>query len=342
MKCLDGVVRVLWVVPGKAEGVGMCFIKQQIESLAEAGVEGRGFFLSESRTSPRALVAQWLRLRREIREYRPTVIHAQYGTMTGFLCMCSTRRPLVVTYRGSDLNRNRQKRWLRCFTGRLLSQITALRARRIICVSRQLAGRLWWRRNLVSVIPSGVDTRQFRPGPRDAARRELGWAQEGYVVLFNATNPRVKRLDLAEAAVEAARSVLPSVRLVCLDGSQGRETVAAMMNASDCLLLTSDFEGSPNIVKEAVAAGLPVVSRDVGDVRQRLEGVSPSRIVGSDPKEIGAAIVEVLAAGRRANCPEAFQRLSLASISVEVQAVYRAAARGAAARSLNPRMGNST
>src|SRR5208283_5191925 len=93
-----------------------------------------------------------------------------------------------------------------CFTGRLLSQITALRARRIICVSSQLAGRLWWRRKLVSVIASGVDTCQFRPRPRDAARRELGWTEDGYVVLFNAAGPRVKRLDLAEAAVQAARS----------------------------------------------------------------------------------------------------------------------------------------
>lgn len=336
MKCLDGALRVLWVVPGDPEGLGMCFIKEQIASLAELGVEGRGVFLSESRTSLRALVAHWRRLRREIREYRPTIIHAQFGTITGFLCLCSTRRPLVVTYRGSDLNRSRQKRWLRCFAGRLLSQITALRAREIICVSSQLAGRLWWRRNLVSVIPSGVDTRRFRPAPRDAARRELGWAQDGHVVLFNAAHPRVKRLDLAEAAVEAARSVLPDVRLVCLDGSQGRETVSAMMNASDCLLLTSDSEGSPNIVKEAVASGLPVVSRDVGDVRQRLKGVWPSRIVGSDPQEIGAAVVEILAVGRRANFPEAHQRLSLASIAVEVQAVYRAAVRGAAEPALDP------
>ncbi len=314
----------------------MRFVRRQIESLAELGVEGRSFFLFQAGVSLRGLVTEWRRLRREIREYRPTLVHAQYGSITGFVCMCSTRRPLVVTYRGSDLNRNPMKGWLRCCSGRLLSQITALRARKIICVSSQLAGRLWWRRKLVSVIPSAVDARRFRPGPRDVARRELGWAQEGYVVLFNAVNPRVKRLDLAEAAVEAARSVAPNVRLVCLDGSQGGETVSTMMNAADCLLMTSDFEGSPNIVKEAVASGLPVVSRDVGDVRQRLEGVSPSRIVGSDPKEIGEAIVEVLRTGRRANVPEGLQRLSPANIAAEVHAVYRAAVGGTAGRAPNP------
>jgi glycosyltransferase involved in cell wall biosynthesis len=330
-----GALRVIWVVAGGSEGPSMYFVRKQIESLAALGVEGRGFFLDSSRVSLGSLVAQWRRLRREIREFDPDLIHAQFGTATGFLCACCTRRPLVVTYRGSDLNRNRKKGWLRCFSGRLLSQLTAIRARRIICVSRRLAGRLWWCRKLVSVIPSAVDTGLFRPRPRDVARRELGWPEEGYVVLFNAVNPRVKRLDLAKAAVEAARCTLTDVRLVCLDGSQSRETVATMMNASDCVLMTSDFEGSPNIVKEAVASGLPVVSRDVGDVGERLAGVAPSRIVGSDPGEIGAAIVEIVANGGRANVPEAIERLSPAKIAAQVRSVYRAALGDTTERSLD-------
>jgi teichuronic acid biosynthesis glycosyltransferase TuaC len=37
-----------------------------------------------------------------------------------------------------------------------------------------------------------------------------------------------------------------------LDGHVPHATVATMMNGADCLLLTSDWEGSPTIVQEAI------------------------------------------------------------------------------------------
>ena len=57
------------------------------------------------------------------------------------------------------------------------------------------------------------------------------------------------------------------------------DSVPLILNASDALLVTSRYEGSPNIVKEAMACGLPVVTVPVGDVAERLAGVSPSWIV---------------------------------------------------------------
>ena len=52
--------------------------------------------------------------------------------------------------------------------------------------------------------------------------------------------------------------------------------VPDLMNAADCLLVTSDAEGSPTMVQEALATNLPVVSVDVGDIAERLEGVACS------------------------------------------------------------------
>ena len=66
----------------------------------------------------------------------------------------------------------------------------------------------------------------------------------------------------------------PSVRLEVLDGNVAPARVPALMNAADCLLVTSDAEGSPTVVQEALATNLPVVSVDVGDIAERLEGVA--------------------------------------------------------------------
>jgi glycosyltransferase involved in cell wall biosynthesis len=228
----------------------------------------------------------------------------------------------MVTYRGSDLNPNRSRGWLRESVGTLLSQIAALRAARIICVSNQLKDKLWWRRDLVSVIPTGVDMTLFYPRDLQEARRELGWGQEERVVLFNAGDPICKRLDLARAAVQFAESLSGKIRFAALDGNVPPNYIPLMMNAADCLLLTSDWEGSPNVVKEAIACNLPVVSVDVGDVRERLERVRPSLIVPREARAIGKAISEMLRQGQRSNGRESASDLASEVVSQRIVTLY--------------------
>jgi teichuronic acid biosynthesis glycosyltransferase TuaC len=314
-------LRVLAVTPQPSSKASMVHVARQVASLETAGVACQTFKLA-SRTSPRTIVCEWRRLRREIQAFQPHIVHAHYGTMTAFLAILSTTLPVIVTYRGSDLNPNRSRGWLREAVGTLLSQIAALRAARIICVSNQLKGKLWWRQDRVSVIPTGVDTTLFYPRDLHEVRRELGWAESERVVLFNAGDPVCKRLDLARAAIQFAESLCGSIRFIVLDGNVAPGLIPSMMNAADCLLLTSDWEGSPNVVKEALACNLPVVSVDAGDVRERLERVQPSAIVSRDAYEIGKAISEILRQGQRSNGCEVGNALSSEVISQQIISLY--------------------
>jgi teichuronic acid biosynthesis glycosyltransferase TuaC len=315
-------LRVLAVTPLPSSKASMVHVARQVASLEAAGVTCQTFTVA-SRTSPRIVVREWSRLRREIRAFRPHLVHAHYGTMTAFLAILSTALPVIVTYRGSDLNPNRGRGWLREAVGTLLSQIAALRAARIICVSKQLKRKLWWRQDRVSVIPTGVDLTVFYPRDRHEARRELGWEEDERIVLFNAGDPVCKRLDLARAGVQFAESLCGRIQFVVLDGNVLPDLIPLMMNAADCLLLTSDWEGSPNVVKEALACNLPVVSVDVGDVQERLERVRPSVIVPRDSREIGKAIFDILKQGQRSNGRDSGDALSSKTVSRRIVALYR-------------------
>jgi teichuronic acid biosynthesis glycosyltransferase TuaC len=323
----SGSPRVLFVVPGDGQGSSMIFVRRQAESVAGQGLEVHLFHLA-SRTSPLAVMAEWRRFRSELARVRPAVVHAHFGTVTAlFSALASGALPLVITYRGSDLNPPPDSyNWrakVRASCGRLFSQLAALRAQRIVCVSRQLRNRLWWRRDLVTILPTGVDPETFCPAPRLPARRRLGWKDAERVVLFNAgRDPQVKRLDLALAAIEHARRLLPELRLEILDGTVPPAQLPEMMNAADCLLVTSVSEGSPTVVQEALASNLPIVSVEVGDVVERLEGVRDSTVASADPGVLGRALVSLVDPPRRSNGCDKVQGFSSHTVARKLKEIY--------------------
>jgi len=190
-------------------------------------------------------------------------------------------------------------------------------------MSDQMKMRLWWRKDRVTVVPDGVDTQLFYPQPQTEARERLGWGQEERIVLFNASiDPIVKGFDLAKAAIDIARQICGDIRWVVLRGDVQPENIPLVMSAADCLLFTSKWEGSPNVIKEAIACGLPVVSVDVGDVRERLVGVDPSFIVERDAETLGKALAQILVQRRRSNGAGVIAGISGPAIAERVLSVY--------------------
>jgi glycosyltransferase involved in cell wall biosynthesis len=109
------------------------------------------------------------------------------------------------------------------------------------------------------------------------------------------------------------------------------------MNACNAMLMTSQIEGSPNVVKEALACNQCVVGVPVGDVHQLLQGIEGCHATSRDPREIGAALAAILAAGRRSNGREVMQQrgLSLESVAQRVISIYELAL-GTRSASLEP------
>jgi glycosyltransferase involved in cell wall biosynthesis len=317
--------RILFVIPGEQrDGGSMVFARRQAVTLAsQGGVAVESFYL-RSRTSPWILLSEVKRFRKTCAAFQPDVLHAHYGTVTAmFTVLHAQQTPVMITYRGSDLNPVPTERGPRALIGHLLSQVAALGARRIVCVSGKLRDHLWWRKKIVTILPSGVDTEVFRPMPRDQARRQLGWPESVPVVLFNAGRDALnKRLDLAQAAFAHVQAAFPQARLEVMAGGVPPEKVPLLMNAADCLLVTSDAEGSPTVVQEAIASNLPVVSVDVGDVVDRLKGISETHIAARDPRALAAALIDILGRGRRSNGQLHVREIDSLHIAHELTRLY--------------------
>ena len=297
------------------------FVERQIASLEKAGVRVTTFDIGRSHSTVH-IVKKWLELRKVVTRLDPDLVHAQYGTITGFVSTFASK-PTVISYCGNDLLGgapiSKGRRWL----GFFLSNVAALRAQALVCKSAQLRQALWWRQHRAVVIPNGVDFSLFAPGPQNEARKELGWNLENPIAIINAGgDPKRKGIDLAQAAMDFVRAHLPNAELKVISNVEPTRMVFHY-RAADVLICASRSEGSPNVVKEALACNLPIVSTPVGDVPERLVGVQPSTVVTGGAWAIGEALVKILLERKRSNGREHVASLSSENIAERVLDVYR-------------------
>ncbi len=257
------------------------FITEQVEALQSLGIEVEYFGIIGKG------ILGYLRNRKaliqKIHAFQPSIIHAHYS-LSGLLANLQRQVPVITTYHGSDINNPKVLP---------LSRITMYLSSLNIFVSQrnvEIAGI----RSKYILLPCGVTFETFSPRTKEQAREALGWDYNAKKVLFaGAFADTVKNAPLAQEAMK----LLPDVELVELSGYT-REQVANLFYAADVLLMTSFTEGSPQVIKEAMACGCPIVSVDVGDVAERTAGLDGCYITSRDPKEVALALRKALESNR--------------------------------------------
>jgi teichuronic acid biosynthesis glycosyltransferase TuaC len=259
----------LWPTNGDFRGV---FVEEQVDAIRQLGHHVDVEVVAQERGKRDYLLAA-RRVRQRVQEGDYDVVHVHFG-MTTFAARFVGDVPRVLTLYGGDVN----IRWQWWATRLGLGGV-----RERIYVSRRMADLV--RDRSAHVIPNGVDFDVFRPMDQASARATLGLslAADEKVILFGGrpTNP-VKGYDVFTDVLATLRADGWRIReLVLPDPGQTNAEVAVKFAAADAMVFTSrrGTEGSPTVVKEAAAVGLPVVTVDVGDVTTVLDGVTPSAVV---------------------------------------------------------------
>ena len=254
-----------------------------------------------------------IRFRKKVRSSNADLIHAHYS-FSGFLAVLSfSGAPVVTSLMGSDVKSDGKYRLIIYLFYFLFWKKTILK-------STDMKRHLGLKN--VEVLPNGVDTDLFFEMNKCQARQKLNLKMDDKIVLFAAdpTRPE-KNYSLAEEAIEL---VGLNIKTLFLKGIQPNE-VRDYYNASDLVLLTSLWEGSPNVVKEAMACNRPVITTDVGDVSWLIGNTPGCFVTTHSALEIATKIRHCILHVDKSQGRNRIMSLKLDSVSVSVKLfdIYR-------------------
>lgn len=322
-------MRVLWThnfnpdIPNK--GV---FVHATAEGIRARGVDLQLEYLGNLRSIPQLLRARG-HIRRLAREF--DLVHAQFGSACGVATAVVEGIPKILTIRGSDWRTHDSSIGFLYFHTRLASRLTKLSIGSydcVISVSRRVSMELarFAPTSDIRVLPSPVDLTRFVPRDKREARALLGFPDcTKKWVLFNALdlqNP-IKRFGLAKEAFDIAHTRHGNLRLR-LATDLPHDKIPLFSAACDVILCTSENEGWPNSVKEALACNVPFVATDVSDLRDIARKEPSCRVCPPDPRVIADNVCSVLAGPEPGDLRQHVVDMSLDAVSDQLISIYQA------------------
>ena len=316
------VLMVTGVYPTPARPHAGTFIQTLVEALRTEGVEVEVIH-------PAFGPVLWRYLRAIFQIWRKTckgrvdIVHGHYGQWCLFARL-QRRVPVVAAFLGDDLLGTVTARGGYSHKGALIVRLSRWLCRHVdaaLVKSEEMQTAA--HHPAVRVLPDGVDFALFRPQDRAQARERLGWRQDSYYVLFG-NNPAipVKNVQLARASIAYLVQQGIKVELIIANGLPQTQLVN-YINACNAVILPSHAEGSPNIVKEAMACNVPVVATNVGDVSDVIWSTRGCSICPPDPAAFALGLLRAFQHSEPTTGRADIAHLEASLIAQQMIAIYQ-------------------
>ncbi|NOX25222.1 MAG: glycosyltransferase family 4 protein [Deltaproteobacteria bacterium] len=315
------VLHITNLYPEKGNVSYGIFVKEQIDSLRTLGVDCEVLFINAARAGKAEYFRKIAEIKRRSTDFDLIHCHHTYAAFCS-LFFAGVRPPVItsfLTQGGRDGKSNHFYYLKRC-----LYRYAQRHSDFYIIKDSRQADPAWAGKE--ACIPNGVDLDLFREIPRSEALAKLGLRAKKYILFCSSTNlyRSEKRYDLFRRAVQIVKSKYDQEVEELAVENEARERMPHLFNAAAAHLLTSDFEGSPNSVKEALACNTPVVARDVGNVSWMLGPVAGCYVSESaDPHVLAELIHQAISRDKVAGRQRLIDlQLDMGSVAAQIQDIY--------------------
>lgn len=307
-------MKVLFVCSGNNKNFEIIpFIKEQGESVKKQGVEvdyfpitGKGMW---------GYLKASLRLRKYLKNHHYDLIHAHY-TLSGWAALIAAGKvPVVLSLMGDDAlgtYKHVNKVSLRSKYQMVLTFLIQPFVKAIISKSKNIEKKVYLKSKSY-IVPNGVDTQKFKPILKD--RSDNNDKSEKKILFLGSKDRVAKNFPFAQSAVTLLDQNIKLINPYPI----AHHEVPDYLNEADVLVFPSLMEGSPNVVKEAMACSCPIVATDVGDIKWVVGNTDGCYISSFDTREFAEKIKLALKYSEtkgRTNGAERIRELGLDSDSV--------------------------
>lgn len=264
------------------------FVKEQIESLTHLGVSNEVFFMNSRDEGKKAYLEGLFKLRKHLRKNHYDLLHCHhsYSAIIFIFSGMAFGKKCILSYQNDPGKEG----------GKLLFKFLYLFFNRIILKNKSSEIK----KSKTVYLPNGVNTAFFMPKEKQSCKEQLGLdGNKRYIIFMDSYNLRTqKRIDRFKETMKILHEkyLLSDLEPLILTNTN-RNLIPTYLCASELHMLTSDFEGSPNSVKECLACNVPVVSTPVGNVAELIGDVKGCYVSKSfEPEELAELTCKVLKA----------------------------------------------
>lgn len=237
-------------------------VKEQIEAVVmQAGCNYDIYFINALENGKLAYIKSIKHIINKVKKEHYDIIHIHYGISGLFLLLYRPKAKIFLTLHGGDILKRQGHKLQVMLTKKVLDKVD-----RVFILNNEMASVI--RKTYCEILPCGVDIDFFKPIPKKSC------VNRTKLILFPGNPQRhVKNFPLFKKVIALLKDRTKHNIEYRYIHNLSRIEVRDLLNTADCLLMTSVSEGSPQIIKEALACGVPVVSVPVGDVRDVVENV---------------------------------------------------------------------
>lgn len=304
-------MHILFVSSGNSKNVIDPIMQNQGESLVPLGHQVSHFTIKGK--GLKGYIHNVFILNTYLKNNSFDIIHAHYS-LSAFVASLAGATPIVVSLMGSDVKAAHSLKYI-------IKLFAFLSWKTIIVKSKDMKDSSSLTK--AHIIPNGVNLEKFRPIDKGKSLEITKWNIDKKHILFGANPARnEKNFKLAKEAFDLLGN--KNIELHTLVDISN-ELIPYYLNAADVVLLTSLWEGSPNIIKEAMACNIPVLATDVGDIKELIGNISGCFVTSFEPNDIAEKLNMALVIGKSINGRERISELGLNSdrVATNIISVYK-------------------